>query len=140
MIWQCFPPHYELLRSVPGIGEVTASVILSEIGNFDRFHSKKQLIAYAGLDPSVFQSGKFTAKKNKISKRGSPYLRKALYQAACAGVSKRSNGYANKELRAFYEKMIASGKPSKVAMTATSAKLLRMIFGMMKSETSFKFS
>lgn len=132
-------PHYELLRSVPGIGEVTASVILSEIGNFDRFHSKKQLIAYAGLDPSVFQSGKFTAKNNKISKRGSPYLRKALYQAACAGVSKRANGYANKELRAFYDKMIDSGKPAKVAMTASSAKLLRMLFGIMKTETPFKF-
>lgn len=132
-------PHYELLRSVPGIGEVTASVILSEIGNISRFHTKKQLIAYAGLDPSVFQSGKFTSKNNKISKRGSPYLRKALYQAARAGISKRSNGYANKELRTFYDKLITAGKPPKVAMTATSAKLLRMIFGIMKTETFFKF-
>ncbi len=105
-------PQYEFLRSVPGIGEVTAS---------------------------VFQSGKFISNNNKISKRGSPYLRKALYQAARAGISKRSNGYANKELRKFYDRLILAGKTPKVAMTATSAKLLRMIFGIMKTKTSFKF-
>ncbi len=132
-------PQYELLRSVPGIGEVTASVILSEIGNIDRFHTKKQLIAYAGLDPSVFQSGKFISNNNKISKRGSPYLRKAFYQAARAGISKRSNGYANKELRKFYDRLLIVGKPPKVAITATSAKLLRIIFGIMKTETFFMF-
>lgn len=132
-------PHYELLCSVPGIGEVTAAVILSEIGDISRFHSKKQLIAYAGLDPSVFQSGKFTAKNSKISKRGSPYLRKALYQAAFAGISKRSNGYANKELRTFYDRLIRNGKTSRLALTATSAKLLRMIFGMLISSSTFRY-
>ncbi|MBF4691482.1 IS110 family RNA-guided transposase [Fusibacter ferrireducens] len=132
-------PCYKLLLSIPGVGEVTASVILSEIGDIHRFHSKKQLTAYAGLDPAVFQSGKYTAKNNKISKRGSPYLRKALYQAVCAGISKRSNGYANKELRAFYDKLLESGKPSRVALTACSAKLLRIIFGILSSETEFRY-
>ena len=130
-------PNYLLLLSIPGVGEVTASVILSEIGNIDRFHSKKQLIAYAGLDPSVFQSGKFTAKNNKISKRGSPYLRKALYQASFAGISNRSNGATNKTLRVFYDHLIKNGKEKRLAQTATSAKLLRIIFGMLKSNTAF---
>jgi transposase len=131
-------PHYKLLRSIPGIGEVTAATILSEIGSIERFHSKKQLIAYAGLDPSVFQSGKFTATNNKISKRGSPYLRKALYQSACAAVSKRANGYANQDMRIFYEKLLATGKPSKVALTACSAKQLRIIYGVLTTKTEFK--
>jgi transposase len=131
-------PHYKLLRSIPGIGEVTAATILSEIGSIERFHSKKQLIAYAGLDPSVFQSGKFTATNNKISKRGSPYLRKALYQSACASVSKQANGYANQNMRIFYENLLASGKPSKVALTACSAKQLRIIFGVLTSKTEFR--
>lgn len=132
-------PNYNLLLSIPGVGNVTASVILSEIGNVDRFHSKKQLIAYAGLDPSVFQSGKYTAKNNKISKRGSPYLRKALYQAAFAGISNRSNGASNKVLRTFYDHLTKNGKNSRLAQTATSAKLLRIIFGMLKSNTYFRY-
>ena len=130
--------QYKLLRSIPGIGEVTAATILSEIGSIDRFHSKKQLVAYAGLDPTVFQSGKFISTNNKISKRGSPYLRKALYQAACAAISKRSNGYANPDMRAFYEKLLLAGKPSKVALTACSAKQLRIIFGVLKSSNEFR--
>lgn len=132
-------PYYTLLRSIPGIGEVTAATILSEIGSIDRFHSKKQLVAYAGLDPTVFQSGKFVATNNKISKRGSPYLRKALYQAACAAISQRANGYANPDMRAFYEKLLSAGKPSKVALTACSAKQLRIVFGVLKSGNKFRY-
>jgi transposase len=130
-------PHYELLTSIPGVGEVTASVILSEIGNIDRFHSKKQLIAFAGLDPAIYQSGKYQARSGKISKRGTPYLRKSLYMAVSAGISKRSNGYANIVLRNYYDHLLASGKPKRLALTATSCKLLRIIFGMLKENTAF---
>lgn len=129
--------HYELLLSIPGIGELTASTILSEVGNINRFPTEKQLVAFAGLDPSVYQSGNFRASNNKISKRGSTYLRKALYQATCAGIYKRSSGYANPVLRAYYDKKIAEGKPSKVALIATSNKLPRIIFGILKSDKPF---
>ena len=131
-------PSYDLLLSIPGVGEVTASVILSEIGEIHRFHSKQQLVAYAGLDPSVFQSGKFMATNNKISKRGSHYLRKALYQAAFAGISKRKNGPVNKLLSAYFDKLRTAGKPHGVALTATSSKLLKIIFGMLNSQTNFR--
>lgn len=73
--WANFSPFYPLLLSIPGVGEVTATTILAEIGDIKRFPSVKQLAAFAGTDPSVFQSGKFNSSHNRISKRCSPYLR-----------------------------------------------------------------
>jgi transposase len=129
---------FSLLLSIPGVGEITAATILGEIGNIENFESSKQLIAYAGIDPSVFQSGSFRAKNNKISKRGSTYLRKALYQAVSAAVRKRPNGPCNPVLYEYYSNKINSGKSTKVALVATCNKLLRIIFGILKSKTSFK--
>jgi transposase len=129
--------NFSLILSIPGVGEITAATILAEIGNIDNFHSAKQLIAYAGLDPSVYQSGNFRAKNNKISKRGSSYLRKALYQAASAAVRKRPNGPCNKVLYEYYNNKITSGKSTRVALVATSNKLLRIIFGILKSKNPF---
>ena len=130
--------EFPLLTSIPGVGEITAATILGEIGDISRFDSPKKLIAYAGLDPSVFQSGKFNAKNNKISKRGSHYLRKALYQASFAGVSKQKSGIRNATLYQYYTKKIEEGKAYKVALTATSNKLLRIIYGILKNGEAFK--
>ncbi len=80
---------------IPVVGEITAITILSEIGDIHNFNSSKQLVAYAGIDPSVHQSGSYTARNSKNSKRGTPYLRKALYQATVAGISKRKTGPVN---------------------------------------------
>lgn len=135
--WAKLSPEFELLLSIPGVGDMTASTILSEIGDVTRFPTEKKLVAFAGLDPSVYQSGTFRASNNKVSKRGSTYLRKALYQATCAGIYRRSSGYANPVLRAYYDKKIAEGKPSKVAIIATSNKLLRIIYGILKSSKPF---
>lgn len=132
--WANFSSDYPLLRSIPGVGEATATTILAEIGDIKRFPSSKQLVAFAGIDPSVFQSGKFTSSHNKISKRGSPYLRKALYQATAAGISNRTGGPLNPILRDFYVRKINEDKPVKVAIIATANKLLRMIFGILSSQ------
>jgi transposase len=131
-------PLFSLLKSIPGVGNLTAASILSEIGDIHRFKTEKQLIAYAGLDPSVFESDKFKSRNNKVSKRGSHYLRKALYQATVAGISKRKNGAANSVLYEFYTKKLAEGKASKVAITAASSKLLRFVFGMLKKGQYFR--
>lgn len=92
--WTKLSPDLHFLLSIPGIGEVTAATILGEIGDISNFDTSKQLVTYAGLDPSVYQSGNFRAKNTKISKRGTPYLRKALFQAASAAVRKRPKGHA----------------------------------------------
>jgi len=129
---------YNLLLSIPGVGEVTAATILGEIGDIVNFESPKQLIAYAGLDPSVYQSGSFRAKNTKVSKRGSHYLRKALFQAASAAVRKRPNGPCNSVLYNYYISKLEAGKPYKVALVATCSKLLRIIHGILSSKTEFR--
>ena len=131
-------PVFQLLKSIPGVGDLTAAIILSEIGDVNRFITVKQLVAFAGLDPSVFQSGKFNGSNNKISKRGSSYLRKALYQATVAGISKRKNGPANPVLFDFYSKKLSDGKSPKVAIIAACGKLLRLVYGIWPGGQPFK--
>lgn len=138
LFWAKQSPYYDLLLSIPGVGELTGMTILAEIGDIKRFPTSKQLVAFAGLDPSVFQSGKFKASHNKISKRGSTYLRRALFQATVAGISNRVGGPLNQVLYSFYSKKLAEGKLSKVAIIATSNKLLRMIFGILKNNQPFE--
>jgi transposase len=136
--WTKLSPDFQLLLSIPGIGEVTAATILGEIGDINNFETAKQLVAYSGLDPSVYQSGNFRAKNTKISKRGSPYLRKALFQATSAAVRKRPNGPCNSVLYEYYTNKVNAGKPPKVALIATCNKLLRIIFGVLSSKTMFR--
>ncbi|WP_253947881.1 IS110 family transposase [Paenibacillus ehimensis] len=74
-------PEVELMKSIPGIGDKLAAAIVAEIGDVKQFQSAKQLVAFAGLDPSIFSSGKFTATSSRITKRGSKRLRRSLYLA-----------------------------------------------------------
>lgn len=130
-------PQYHLLQTIPGIGEITAVFILADIGDIQRFKSKKALVAFAGLDSSIYQSGQFYS-SGKISKRGSPYLRTALYQAAKAAISRRYDQPANPALRAFYDKKVAEGKPKNVALIACANKLARVIYGVLSTNQPFK--
>ena len=70
--------HCTIILSVPGIGYVTGASIVGEIGDISRFKSADKLLAFAGLDPAVYQSGNYDANNLKVSKRGSSYLRWAL--------------------------------------------------------------
>jgi transposase len=128
---------YQLLLTIPGVGETTAAIILSEIEDFNLFPTVKQLVAYAGLDPSIYQSGTYKSVHNKISKRGSNYLRKALYQAACMAVRKNKNGTNNPLLYEYYMGKVDEGKPKMVALIATANKLLRIIYGMLRKNEPF---
>jgi transposase len=130
-------PENALLRSIPGVGPLTAATIQAEIGDIKRFPSVKQLTAFAGLDSSVYESGTFKSNQNRISKRGSSYLRTALYQATVAGISKQVNGPRNEVLSRYYQLKRSQGKLSKVAIVATANKLLRMIYGVWSNGTPF---
>jgi transposase len=70
------------ITTIPGIGPINGATILGEIGDISRFSTPAKLVVYAGIDASVSQSGMYQSTNNKMSKRGSPYLRKALFQAA----------------------------------------------------------
>ena len=73
-----------VILTIPGIGPINGATILGEIGDIQKFSNPKKLVAYAGIDASVTQSGQYEATHNVMSKRGSPYLRKALFSAALA--------------------------------------------------------
>jgi len=97
----------ELLQSIPGVGLITAATILAEIGDFSAFSKPKKLVAYFGIDPSVVQSGEFAGTRNKMSKRGSKYLRRVLFTIALANVRIKRNGQpTNPVLLEFYNKKI----------------------------------
>lgn len=105
---------YGLIQSITGIGDMIAATIISEIGNINLLENPKKIVAYAGLGPSVFESGKFKASINRITKRGSSRLRHSLYMAVQCGLIKDRN----KKLVAFYDRKRSEGKPHKVAVIA----------------------
>lgn len=125
--------EYKIIQSIPGIGEKIAATIISEIGEIDRFNHPKKLVVFAGVDPSVHSSGKFTATVNRITKRGSSRLRHSLYLAVLCGI--RSS--RNKKLKEFYDKKKAEGKPAKVAIVACINKLLHWIYALLKRKETF---
>ncbi len=92
--------EYKIIQSIPGIRNKIAATIVSEIGEIDRFNHAKKLVAFAGTDPSVYSSGKFTATANRITKRGSKRLWHALYLAVLCGLRKSGS----KKLRELYDK------------------------------------
>ena len=120
------------IMSIPGISYVTAAFILAEIGDINNFDSPSKLQAFAGLDPSTYQSGKFTATHSTMVKRGSKYLRWALLTATrlvCMR-DKTFNDYKNQKL--------AEGKHYFVALSHTSKKLIRVIFYLLKTNQTYQ--
>lgn len=123
------------LTTIPGVGSVTAAVILGEIGDIRRFQKDRgrQLIAFAGLEPKIKKSGKFTGKA-KISKRGSPYLRTAIYQAS--EVARQHHPLFAK----IYEKQIGDGKHHKKAVIAVCNKMCHVIYALLRDGIPFNMS
>lgn len=120
-----------VLLSLPGINTTLSAAILAEIGDIKRFKNSAQLTSFAGLDPTVRQSGNFTGNKNHISKKGSPYLRFALWQAAVASVR------ANPILRNYYQKKIKEGKHHMIVLGAIARKLTGLIYSLLKNNSKF---
>ncbi|MNH96451.1 Transposase IS116/IS110/IS902 family protein [compost metagenome] len=125
----------KLLETIPGVGAKIAASIVAEIGDATQFQNAKQLVAYAGLDPSVFSSGKFTATQNRITKRGSKRLRRAVYLAVTCGLRVGLNLH----LREYYDKKKSEGKPHKVAVIACANKLLHHIYAMLKRRQPYTY-
>ncbi|MGX8794461.1 IS110 family RNA-guided transposase [Oceanobacillus sp. M60] len=121
-----------VIETIPGIGPITGATILGEIGDIHKFSSPKKLVAYAGIDASVSQSGQFDATHNVMSKRGSPYLRKSLFQAAI--VASRSDPV----LKAFYEKKRSEGKHHLTAIGAVSRKLCYIIHAILTKNEPYE--
>ena len=123
--------EYYVITTIRGIGPTLGSIIVSEIGDIERFETSSKLVAYAGLDASVKQSGEFNSTQNKISKRGSPHLRRALWMAAF--MSLRSDP----ALYDYYSRLRARGKSHRLATTAVARKLCIIVWAIMKSKQPY---
>jgi transposase len=121
----------QFITTIPGVGAVTGAAILSEIGDIQRFESSDKLVAYAGIDATVYQTGQFEATETHMSKRGSPYLRHALWQAASMAV------IYEPELKAFYQAKRDQGKHHGTAIGAVCRKLLARIFVILKEQRPY---
>ena len=121
------------LLSIPGIGYQTGAIILAEIGDIHRFKSDDELLAYAGLDPSVYQSGNYNG-SFKISKRGSSILRWAIFQAAKVAV------IHDPVFNAYYLKKINEGKHYFTVIGHVTKKLLRVIRSILKNNSVYSIS
>lgn len=119
------------LVTIPGIGYTIAAIILAEIGDINNFSSPAKLLAFAGMEPSTYQSGKYNAAKTPMVKRGSTYLRWAIMQAARL-VSMRDSTFS-----AYMAKKRSEGKHFNVAQTHVGKKLIRVIYSLLKNNTAF---
>lgn len=119
------------ILSIPGISYTLGSVIVAEIGNISRFPSPAKLLAFAGLEPSTHHSGKYNPASGRMVKRGSPFLRWALLQAA---------GYASNYSTTFAcyrAKKLAEGKTPAVARSHVAKKLVRIIYSLLTHSSTF---
>ena len=120
-----------VIMTIPGIGYINGRMILGEIGDIHRFSKPHQMLAYAGLDPSVHESGSFKARQTRLSKRGSKVLRYALVNAAHNVVKN------NATFKAYYDKKMAEGQIHYNALGHCAGKLVRIIWKMMTAEEDF---
>jgi transposase len=123
-------PQY--ITTVPGIALATGAALLAEIGDIHRFAGPEKLVAYAGIDATVYQTGEFTAEHAHMSKRGSPYLRHALWQAATMAM------LHDPELHAYYERKRAEGKHHGVIIGALCRKLLGRIYVVLSEQRPYQ--
>ena len=120
------------LHTIPGIGIIGAATILAEIGDISRFKNSSALVAFAGIDPTVRQSGEFNSTHNHMSKRGSPYLRHAIFLAAT------TCSFHNSPLNAYYKKKRDQGKHHLTATGAVARKLTTVISAVLRDSKPYE--
>lgn len=122
------------ITTIPGMGFRMAAMILAEVGDFTRFDSPDKLLAYAGMSPSTYQSGQLRNCYPHMEKRGSRYLRYALYNAT------RYVCYWDPTFSDYLAKKRTEGKHYNVALSHAAKKLVRLIFAMEKSRATYRLT
>lgn len=120
------------LLSIPGVGYTTAGLIAGEIGDIERFRSAENLISFSGIDVTVYESGKYKAQHCMPSKKGSRYLRYALFQVA------RIIWQHDPVFYAYYIKKQAEGKHYYVILGHIQKKIVRVVYSLMKIGSSYE--
>lgn len=130
--------NFTIIRSIPGIGDNLAARIIAEIGDISKFKKYTQLVAYAGIDPRIDESGKMTGEHLSITKKGNKRLRCLLYLAVtCSLRLKREDN----KIKDYYKKKMQQSNPlnSKAAKIACANKLVRIIYNMCKTGTLYQY-
>jgi len=118
------------LHTLPGARVLLAATCAGELGTIARFSSGKQVVAFAGVDPKLRQSGQFTGQV-RMSKRGSPYLRRAVYLACLTAV--RTDDY----FKAIYERQLARGKPKRKALGAVMNRFIHVLYAVWRDNRAY---
>lgn len=126
-----FKDMYNAIITIPGVGPKTTAALIVCTNGFKEFENQKQVCAYVGLSPRVYESGSSVRGKGHICKLGNPYLRHLLYMCAVSSLMH------NPECRKFKESLEERGKKPKVAIVATANKLLRIAFSVAKNKTTW---
>jgi len=129
---QVNPRLSKLLQTVPGVGPQTAALLIAELGDITRFKNANAVVAYMGLDPRVKQSGTSLKRNTHLTKRGSPYLRRALYLAAAAAQRH------DPELKATYDKKRAEGKRYREATIVVARRVISRVYAVWIRGTAYR--
>lgn len=121
-----------VITTITGVGPVLGAAIIAEIGDIERFDSPRKLVAFAGLDASVSQSGEFSGTRGKLSKRGSPHLRRAVWMAASRAC------FCDETLSEYYKSLRARGKHHLTAVSAVARKMCNIIFTILKENRPYE--
>ena len=119
------------ITTITGIGPTLGAYILSEIGDINRFSSAAKLAAYAGIDPTMRQSGEYNGVRNRMSKRGSPYLRHAIWLAASSAV------LHDPALKFYFQKKRDEGKPYMASVGHACRKMVSIIYAVMRDNKAY---
>ncbi len=123
--------NVELLASIPGVGILTASIVLAETNGFDLIRNKKQLASYAGLDVKEKQSGTSVKGKSKISKKGNKNLRKAMYMPSLTAIR------LDERFKAIFARLVKKDGLKKKASVAIQRKLLELMYTLYKKQEKY---
>ena len=122
-------PEYETVRAMYGVGDTTAAQLIAEIGDIRNFPRRSSLVGFAGVDPAVDDSGKNVGNSKPATKRGSPHLRKTLFQIMTIYLRLAPQ---DEPVYQFLHKKRSEGKPYYVYMTAGANKFLRIYYARVK--------
>lgn len=128
---ESFATNLALLKSIVGIGAVTAAKLLSEFADLDQYQSAKAAAADAGLTPSRYESGTSVRRRSKLSKMGKVGIRAALYWPAITAMRRCP------AIKAFAQRLAARGKPKMVIICAVMRKLVHICYGVLKHQTPY---
>lgn len=123
--------HDHVIKSIPGVGPITGSIILGKIGDISRFENAEKLVAFAGIDPVIKESGKHRSQR-AISKRGDPLLRNAIYMSTLSAVR------SNPAISDFYKRKVDGGMPKQKALVAASRKQCHVIWSVWYNNRPFQ--